>query len=85
MGTWYGGLAVELIEKSLTGASEHLVDFFEAVVSAVVGVGDILGFGEGGVVGAHEFEFGIRDFELAQVAVVGGVHWDDVVEAFDVG
>ena len=73
-----------MIEESLTGANEHLVDSFEAVVSAVVGVGDILWFLEGGVEGSHEGEFGFGDAEFDEVAFVACVHRDDVLEAIDV-
>jgi len=62
-----------------------LVDLFEAAVTTVVGVGDILWFFESGVEGTHEVELGLWGAELDEVAFVGGVHGDDVVEAFDVG
>lgn len=75
---------VELIEKSLTGASDHLVDLFETPVAAVVGVGDILWFFEGGVVGSYEGELGFWCAEFDQVAFVACVHRDDVLESFDV-
>lgn len=64
---------------------EHLVDFFEAVVSAVVGVGDVLWGFEGWVEGTHEVELWLWGAELDEVAFVGGVHWDDPLVALDVG
>jgi len=62
-----------------------LVDFFEAAVAAVVGIGDVLWGFEGGVEGSDECEFGIGDTDFLEVAEVLGVHGDDVVEFFDVG
>ena len=61
-----------------------MVDFIETVVSAVVGVGDILWCFEGGVVGSHEGEFGFGDTEFDEVLFVACVHRDDVGKAFDV-
>jgi len=74
-----------VIEKSLARASEHVVDLVEPVVAAVVGVGDILGAGQGWVEGAHEVELRFWGAEFDEVAFVGGVHGDDPLEAFDVG
>jgi len=74
-----------VIQKTLAREGEHLVDLFEALVAAVVGVGDILWGFEGGIEGTHEVELGLWGAEFDEVAFVGGVHGDDEAEAFDVG
>lgn len=70
-----------VVKKALAGESEHLVGFFKSAVSAVVGVGDVLGCFEGGIEGTHEVELGLWGAELDEVAFVGGVHGDDPLVA----